>query len=90
METKEIRLPVANENKFDFVPSTPEEKIHLEKLNELLNKKRRGDWELVAEMCGISKRNSEQSFKRVHSIHHLSVVDALTKVIQTRNLLLTK
>ena len=61
----------------------------LEKLNDLLKNKRRGDWGDVAIMIGAtSQQNAEKSFKRVFSKNHKKAVEALEKIINTRNQLL--
>ena len=58
---------------------SPEEK-HKTLLKELLQDKRKGDWVLVGEMCGISSKNAEVAFDRVFSKYHKQVVEALTNI----------
>lgn len=76
--------------KIDFTPTNDQEKDHLKRLYELLGAKRKGDWVLVGEMCGISAKNAEVSFSRVYSKYHNQVVDALDNIIDARVQLLTK
>ncbi len=80
---------IAEKNpKIDFVPSTPEEKKHLQEMRELLAVKRRGDWDLVAEIVGIPRHSVEKAFVRVYSKNHFETVAALDKVIENRRKLL--
>lgn len=74
--------------KINFVPSTKEEKLHLTRLKELLYLKRRGDWDLVAEILEIPRQSVEKAFIRVYSKNHFAAVDALEKVIENRQKLL--
>lgn len=77
--------------KIFFYPKTEEEKEYLVKLTALLKQKRRGDWGLVAEMMGITqKQSAEKAFLRVYSINHFEAVAALEKVIENRKSLLKK
>ncbi len=79
---KTVKTPI--ENKFSLDPKTEEEINYLEKLNELLTSKRRGDWRLVSEMVGISAPSAEKAFFRVYQKNHFEVVSALEKVINNR------
>lgn len=72
----------------DFKPRNETEEKHLESLNSLLEQKRYGDWELIAEMLGLETKNVEMAFKRVYSKHHADVVTSLKKIIENRQNLL--
>jgi hypothetical protein len=76
--------------KIYFNPSTPEEKKYLFRLNELLYVKRRGDWDLAAEIVGISRHSVEKAFIRVYSKNHTKAVKALETVIENRRKLLNQ
>lgn len=82
-------MKVSENSKIEFKPTTKEERLHLFKLKELIVKKRRGDWQLVAEIIGITPKNAEVSFFRVHSKYHSKSVDALESVIESRSQLLS-
>jgi len=73
-----------NQLKIKFVPSTPEEKKHLQRLKELIYQKRHGDWEEVSNIVGIPTRSVEKAFVRVYSKNHFKTVDALEQVIENR------
>lgn len=74
----------------DFSPTNDEETNHLKNLHELLGTKRKGDWLLVGEICGISSKNAEVAFSRVYSKYHNVVVEALGRVIENRKQMLSK
>jgi len=78
------------EEKILFSPVTEEEKAHLVRITNILKLKRRGDWQAVAEMVSLLPANAEKSFKRVHSVNHKTVVNALEKVIESRQQFLAK
>ncbi|BBQ07969.1 hypothetical protein [Elizabethkingia anophelis] len=75
--------------KIHFTPSTEEEQSYLIKLEELINQKRHGDWELVSEKLNLPARTVEKAFIRVYSKNHFEVVEALEQVIQERKNRLT-
>lgn len=75
-----IRKPI----KVKFQPSTEEEKRHLEELNNLLDYKRSGDWQLVADKIGISAQNSVNAYMRIYSKHHFEAVAALSEIVNNR------
>ena len=86
VEPRQKTFPLMN---IEFEPKNETEEIYLEKLNDLLKNKRRGDWGDVAIMIGAtSQQNAEKSFKRVFSKNHKKAVEALEKIINTRNQLL--
>lgn len=74
--------------KFSLIPKDAEETKHLEKLESLLNDKRRGDWSIVAEIVKIPVASAEKAFYRVYSKNHFEVVTALSDVIKKRKELL--
>lgn len=87
MEIKKEGFPIIQEN----VNSITDEEIqHQNLLDTLLTEKRRGDWVLIGEMCGITPKNAELAFNRIHSKHHLVVVESLKTVISSRKSILTK
>lgn len=90
MKIPRLREPVKTENKpkIYFDPQTPEEVEHLEVLQKLLSSKRRGDWDLAAEIVGISRYSVEKAFLRVYSKNHTEAVAALKAVIENRRKLL--
>lgn len=57
---------------------------YLMKLKNLLERKRRGDWDKVARQVGISRENAMMAFRRIHSKYHYEVVAALEGVIEKR------
>lgn len=75
-------------NTIEYEPKNEEEKLHIRKLRELLYLKRRGDWQLVAEIIGTSAVVAEKSFVRVHSAKHIEAVEALDAVVENRQKLL--
>ncbi|WP_162990013.1 hypothetical protein [Chryseobacterium sp. 6424] len=77
-------MTVTNREAESYPPLTDEEKKHQERLTNLLNKKRRGDWVLVGELLGCEAQAAEKSFKRIHSKNHLAAVEALEKIISNR------
>jgi len=79
-----------NNSRFDFSPKNDEDKKYLEKLNNLIEVKRRGDWILVGQILNISSKNAENSFYRVHSKHHVKCVEAIESVIDTRSQLINQ
>lgn len=89
-----MRKPVKQQKerivKVDFTPTTPEEQNHLDRMNLILSQKRRGDWDLAAEILGIPKQSFEKAFLRVYSKNHNEAVSALEKVIQNRQNLLNQ
>ncbi len=52
---------------------------------EILTKKKPGDWELIGKMLGISSDNARMRFNRPGTKHYKSVYDALCKLITTRD-----
>lgn len=76
--------------KIDFTPSTEEETKHLQQMKELLSLKRRGDWDLVAEILKIPRQSAEKAFLRVYSKNHFQAVKALEEVIENRVKLLNQ
>ncbi len=90
MKIQSVRETVKPEKKpkIYFDPSTPEEVEHLEVLQGLLSDKRRGDWDLAAEIVGISRFSVEKAFLRVYSKNHTEAVAALKAVIENRRKLL--
>ncbi|ROI09763.1 hypothetical protein EGI11_03125 [Chryseobacterium sp. H3056] len=72
----------------DFKPTNKDEEEYLRKLTTLLENKRRGDWGLVAELMECESQTAEKAFKRVYSKNHSEAVEALQKIINTRNELL--
>ena len=59
-------------------------KKHQEHLEELKTLVRNGDWRNVESKTGLSQTNVHHAFKRVGSIHHFKVVEALEEVIRER------
>ena len=92
MKINEVRETVKNvkKAKIYFEPSTIEEEDYLLELRKLLQAKRRGDWDLVAEIVGISRFSVEKAFLRVYSKNHTEAVKALKEVIETRRKLLNQ
>ena len=76
--------------KIYFNPSGSEEEKCLVELQELLKVKRRGDWDLVANIVGISRFSVEKAFLRVYSKNHTEAVTALKAVIENRRKLLNQ
>lgn len=68
----------------DFKPNNEKEEQYLQKLEGLLDSKRRGDWRLVGELIGCEAQTAEKSFKRVYSKNHTAAVEALEKIINSR------
>ena len=85
-----LKLEKADRHKINFIPKNEEEKSHLRIMKELLSAKRKGDWRLVGEICGIRAKNAEVAFYRVYSKYHNKVVEALESVIESRKNLLNK
>lgn len=56
--------------------------------DELLSKKKPGDWKLVGEMLNISDATARMRFNRPGKKRYKLVADALTKVIESRESLL--
>jgi hypothetical protein len=56
---------------------------------EALNRKIDGDLILVAKMCGITRANASVITRRPKSKKHQQVMDALIKVIESREVLLS-
>lgn len=56
--------------------------------DELMAKKRQGDYKLIGEMLGLNTRHVEIIFKRPNSKRHPAVMGALTKIIAAREALL--
>lgn len=83
-------IKIQKRPKIYFNPSTPEEKEYLHRLIELLYVKRRGDWDLAAEIVGISRHSVEKAFIRVYSKNHTEAVEALEAVIENRRKLLNQ
>lgn len=75
-------------HKINFDPRNDKEEKHLEMMNNLLEEKRHGDWELIADILGIKAKNAEMAFKRVYSKHHVDVVSKLSLIIEQRKNLL--
>jgi hypothetical protein len=73
-----------------FNPSDSEEEKYLMELQNLLKAKRRGDWDLVANIVGISRFSVEKAFLRVYSKNHTEAVAALKAVIENRRKLLNQ
>lgn len=76
--------------KINFTPTTEEERKHLLEMKELLNLKRRGDWDLVAKMLKIPRQSAEKAFLRVYSKNHFEAVKALDEIIENRIKLLNQ
>lgn len=83
-------IKIEKKPKIYFDPSTPEENEYLLELQKLLKSKRRGDWDLVAEIVGVSRFSIEKAFLRVYSKNHTEAVSALKEVIETRRKLLNQ
>ncbi|WP_343642912.1 hypothetical protein [Chryseobacterium sp.] len=83
---KTVKIPT--KTKISFSPNNEEERKHLQVLESLINDKRRGDWQIVGPMVGISPMAAEKAFIRVYSKNHFEVVEALRKVIDQRKELL--
>lgn len=92
MKIKNVRetLKIEKKTKIYFNPSTPEERKYLHRLSELLYLKRRGDWDLAAEIVGISRESVIKAFIRVYSKNHTEAVEALEAVIENRRKLLNQ
>lgn len=75
-------------NKFSLEPQTQDEVKYLDKLEALLQRKRRGDWGLISEMLSIPSASVEKAFFRVYQKNHFEVVSALEKVINNRKKLI--
>ncbi|WP_234111402.1 hypothetical protein [Chryseobacterium sp. R2A-55] len=90
MKINKVREAVKCEKapKIYFDPSTPEEEKYLVTLQELLKSKRRGDWDLAANIANISRFSVEKAFVRVYSKNHTEAVAALKAVIENRRKLL--
>ncbi len=82
------RQKKSNIPKILFDATTEDEKKYLEKLEDLLKKKRNGDWEDVAKLLGVSTQSAQKAFLRVYSKNHFEAVAALEKVIENRSQLL--
>jgi hypothetical protein len=59
-------------------------------LTEIKAKKRVGDYDIVSEMVGIGRDNVRKSLQRTDGKWHTRVVEAFTKLIQSREALLPK
>lgn len=59
-------------------------------LNEIMAKKRAGDYDLVAQMVGLKRDNVRKSLQRTESMRHKTVVNAFARVIEAREALLPK
>ncbi|WP_185273902.1 hypothetical protein [Chryseobacterium indologenes] len=81
-----VKTPI--QEKFTMSPKTSDEKKYIKSLQELLKKKRRGDWVLVSEMTGIPTESVKKAFFRVYQKNHFVVVEHLKKVIDNRNSLI--
>ncbi|WP_345205984.1 hypothetical protein [Chryseobacterium ginsengisoli] len=81
-----VKTPISA--KFTYIPKSDEEIKHLEWLSQLLNEKRRGDWQLVASMIKVSAQSAEKAFFRVFQKNHFEASSALAKVINQRKQLL--
>lgn len=56
-------------------------------LNEIKQQKKLGDIAFAAQMVGITQYNAAKALERVKSRYHKEMVDALTIIIETRNIL---
>lgn len=65
-------------------PKTKKEEKYLKSLNDLLEKKRYGDWQIIGKMLNISAPSAEKAFLRVYQKNHFEAVSALEKVIKNR------
>lgn len=83
---KTVKIPMIK--RFTLSPKNKDEEKYLEGLLKLQEEKRRGDWKLVSEMVGISASSVQMAFFRVYQKNHFEVVEALRKVIQSRNKLI--
>ncbi|UDQ55028.1 hypothetical protein LJF28_05000 [Chryseobacterium indologenes] len=81
-----VKIPTPR--KFSLVPKNEEETKYLERLENLLSEKRRGDWGMVSEIVNIPVSSAEKAFYRVYSKNHFEVVNALSDVIKKRKELL--
>ena len=91
--TRKMRKPVNTvktpiSEKFSFIPKNDDETKHLVWLSQLLEDKRRGDWQLVATMIGVPAQSAEKAFFRVYQKNHFEASKALEKVINQRKELL--
>lgn len=77
-----VKTPI--KKKFLLDPKTSKEEKYLKKLNDLLEQKRYGDWQVIGEMLGVSAPSAEKSFYRVFQKNHFEVVEALEKIIKNR------
>lgn len=58
------------------------------KWTELNNLRRTGDFVIVGQMLGITAQNALRAFSRIGSKYHNAVVEALDKVINSRQQLI--
>lgn len=58
------------------------------KWTELNNLRRPGDFVIVGQMVGITAQNALRAFSRIGSKYHSAVVEALDKVINSRQQLI--
>ncbi|WP_123892193.1 hypothetical protein [Chryseobacterium lactis] len=77
-----VKIPM--KSKFSLIPESAEEKKYIKSLEDLLKKKRHGDWKLVSEMIDIPTASVEKAFFRVYQKNHFETVSALEKVINNR------
>ncbi|MBE9391926.1 hypothetical protein IQN75_00670 [Elizabethkingia anophelis] len=78
-QQQKVKIPSIN-----FIPTTAEEVEHLQRLKELLSRKRSGDWNLVAEKLDLPTQTVYKAFVRVYSKYHVDAVNALEAVIEER------
>lgn len=84
MNENENTVKTPMKNKFFLEPKTKKEEKYLKSLNDLLEKKRYGDWQVIGEMLNISAPSAEKAFLRVYQKNHFEVVSALEKIIKNR------
>lgn len=77
---KEVIEPIFHNYKIDAQQNQPQSEIRQKKVN--------GDFVTVGKMVGLTPANALAAFKRENSKHHKTVVNALAKIIQTRDLLI--
>lgn len=58
--------------------------------NKLFDQKISGDLKLIAQMMGITQRYAFELLKRTTAKRHQEAIDALRKIIETRDSLLQK
>ncbi|ROI03696.1 hypothetical protein EGI16_10815 [Chryseobacterium sp. G0240] len=84
MNENENTVKTPMKSKFFLEPKTKKEEKYLKELNDLLGKKRYGDWQVIGEMLEISAASAEKAFLRVYQKNHFEVVEALEKIIKNR------